>query len=395
MALIHLDEPSTQRIPPGTFSLFALGFRPFYMLAALFAAIAIPLWLVVLSGGVTLPMPSTWWHAHEMLFGFATAVIVGFLFTAGQAWTGLRTPHGPLLAALAALWLAGRVALLFSASPWAAAIDIAFLPISAFLFVRVLVRAGSKRNYAIGGILSALGLANLMFHLAVAGVVALDPLSVLLAALALIVLLETTVAGRVVPMFTANALRGVRQWRNKSFDYATLGATALALALWVGVGGTLAALVALIAAAMQFVRSFGWNPWATRRTPILWILHVSHLWIPIGLLLIAAVEWGWVARTAAVHAFAIGSMAGLIVGMITRTALGHTGHPLTAGRFEVTAYVLIVLAAVVRVLTVVFLPTLATGSLHLVATLWTAAFVAYLIRYVPILLRSRVDGKPG
>lgn len=395
MALIRLDEPTTHRIPPDTFSLFALGFRPFYLLAAVFSVVAIPIWALVYSGVLEPRMPGIWWHAHEMIFGFAAAVIVGFLFTAGKAWTGLDTPTGRPLAALAALWIVGRLAMGFGSGAMAAAGDVIFLPVCAVIFFAVLLRSKSKRNYFIGGLLCVLSVANLAFHLAQLGLVAVDPLTTLHFALSLIVLLETIIAGRVVPMFTANALRGVRQWRNKAFDYTAIGFTAVALGLWAGGAGPWSGGVALIAAIMQFVRTGGWNPWATRVNPLLWVLHVSHLWIPVGLLLLAGTQWGLLPRSAGIHALAIGSTGGLIIGMITRTALGHTGRMLAAGPVETVAYVLVQIAALARVLTVAAIPAAATGGVHLAATLWAVAFGLYAWRYFPFLMRARVDGKPG
>lgn len=403
MPLIRLDEPTTKRIPPDTFSLWALGFRPFYLLAALLAVLAIPLWAVVFAGGISLPLPGIWWHAHEMMFGFAVAVIIGFLFTAGRAWTGLDTPTGKPLAALAALWLAGRVAMLLGSGWWVAMIDLAFLPVAAALLMRVLVKAKSRRNYFVGVLPILLAKANLLFHLGANGAIAFDPLQATHLALGLIVVLETIVGGRVIPMFTFNAVRGVKQWRNSRLDWAAAITTGLALLLWaLGAGtgagtwsGALPGILALLAAVLQAVRLGGWNPWATRHNPLLWVLHLSYLWIPLGLALIALTEFGVLPRSAAVHALAIGATGGLIIGMITRTALGHTGRMLEAGGAETAAYVLVLLAALVRVVTVTLIPAAHIGGVHAAATLWTVAFALYLWRYTPFLVRARVDGKEG
>jgi uncharacterized protein involved in response to NO len=395
MALIPLGEP-VRRPPPGGFALWALGFRPFYLLAAVFAAIAVLAWVFVLTGQLRTPMAGIWWHAHEMLFGFAAAVIVGFLFTAGRNWTGLATPTGKPLALLAILWLAGRLGMAFEGGWLTVLVDSAFLPTAALAIARVLWKAGSRRNYFVVGILGLLSLANICFHLARFGVLAIDPLTALHFALGVIVLLETTIGGRVIPSFTASALKGVRQWQSQPWDYASVAATGLALLCWVAIGeGPWAATVALVAALLQTVRALGWNPWATRRVPLLWILHVSHLWIPLGLALLAATELGWLPRSAAVHALTIGATGGLIIGMITRTALGHTGRMLIAGRVETAAYALVQLAAVVRVLTVAAIPVVSTSGIHTAATLWALAFLLYLWRYAPYLIRPRVDGQPG
>jgi uncharacterized protein involved in response to NO len=394
--MLNLNEKLAGPAPQSSsFALFALGFRPFYLLASAFAALAIPLWILVLSGVVALPMPGVLWHAHEMIFGFAVAVIVGFLFTAGRNWTGLPTPTGGQLAALAGLWLLGRIGIAFSGGALAALIDVAFLPTAAIALALVLIKAESRRNYFIIVLLSVLALANIAFHLARFDALALDPLRPLWFALSLITVLETVIGGRVIPMFTASALRGVKQWQNRRFELATIAMTAIALLLWVLDLALIGAPVAAVAAALQFARCIGWNPWAARRTPLLWILHIAHLWIPVGLTLLALVQWGVLPPSAGVHALAIGATGGLIIGMITRTALGHTGRMLVAGKVEVTAYVLVQLAAVSRVLTVIAFPSLALSGIHLAATLWALAFGLYFIRYLPWLIRSRPDGRPG
>lgn len=395
MALIPLEEPTTRRIPPGTFSLFALGFRPFYLLAAVLAVVAIPVWVFALYGAISTPIAGMLWHAHEMLFGFAAAVIIGFLFTAGRNWTGLDTPSGGQLAGLAGLWLAGRVAMLSGGGLWVALIDIAFLPIAAAALLRVLIKAKSWRNYFVGILPGLLAASNVLFHLALHGVIPADPMMGMHLALGLIVVLETVIGGRVIPMFTANSIRGIKQWRNARFDLSAGLVTGIALALWATNADVWAGAVSLLAAILQLVRWGGWNPWATRKTPLLWILHLSYLWIPLGLLLLAASQWGLVPRSAGVHALAIGATGGLIIGMMTRTALGHTGRMLVAGRTETIAYALVQLAAVLRVLTVAFIPAAGMLGIHLAATAWVLAFALYLWRYAPFLLYARVDGKAG
>ena len=396
MALIPLEEPTTKRIPPHTFALWALAFRPFYLLAAAFAAVAVPVWALVFSGVFDTPIPGMWWHAHEMLFGFAAAVIVSFLLTAGRNWTGLDTPAGGSLMFLVVLWLAGRIGMaFFSYGAVVAAIDIAFLPVAAAMLLRVLIKAKSKRNYFVGVLPGLLGFANLIFHLAVLGLLEIDPLIATHLALGLVVVLESVIGGRVIPMFTFNAIRGLKQWRDARLDWAAVLATAAALLLWSCDVGGAAAVLSFAAAALQLARLWGWNPWATRGTPLLWVLHLSYLWIPLGLLLLGLTQLGVLPRTAGIHALAIGATGGLIIGMITRTALGPTGRMLVAGRAEAVAYVLVHLAVLARVLTIVFIPAGAVGGIHAAATLWSLAFIVYLWRYTPYLLRARVDGRPG
>ena len=395
MALIPLQEPPRSHGADRTFALWRLGFRPFYLAAAAFAAIAVPAWAAVLAGAVSPPMAGIWWHAHEMIFGFAAAVVTGFLFTAGRNWTGLPTPTGGTLAALAVLWLAGRLFMAVAPGGVGAAVDFALVPVVAALLARVLWRAGNRRNYIVVAILALLSLANLAFHLGRLGLLAIDPLAALHAALAVLIVLETTIGGRVIPSFTASALKGVRQWQRRWLDVAAISSSALALGAWALVPGTVAALLAALAAALQFVRCAGWNPWATRRQPLLWVLHASHLWIPVGLALLATAQFGWLPRSAGVHALTIGATGGLIIGMVTRTALGHTGRQIVATRIETAAFALVQLAAVVRVTTVVAGPGAGLAGIHAAAACWTLAFLLYLWRYAPFLFRPRIDGQPG
>lgn len=396
MALIPLGEPALSRVKPPEVALFELGFRPFYLLASAFAAVAMVTWLSVLTGWVEMPMPAVWWHAHEMIFGFVVAVIVGFLFTAARNWTGIDTPAGIPLALLALLWLAGRVGMAFDGGPVTTIIDVAFLPGATMALARVLWKAKSRRNYFIVGILSLLSTANLVFHMAASAIIAIDPLQTLHLALAVIVVLETVIGGRVIPSFTASAIRGVRQWQDPTWNYAAIAATALSLFSWaLFPEAQWPAVLSLAAVVLQLRRSLGWNPWAARHEPILWILHVSHLWIPLGLLLLAGSALGWLPRSAGIHALTIGATGGLIMGMITRTALGHTGRMIAVGPVEVTAYAFIEIAAVMRVLTVAAIPAASGLGIHSAATLWTLAFALYFWRYLPWLLRPRIEELSG
>jgi uncharacterized protein involved in response to NO len=394
-AVSVLSPPSTR---PRGLPLLRLGFRPVYLGAAAFACIAVPLWIALLFGRTQLPLslPPLLWHAHEMLFGFAVAVVVGFLLTAGKAWTGLETPRGAFLGALAALWLAARVAAIIAPYPLYAVLDLVLLPVVAALFVDVLVRARNRRNLPLAGILVLLSVANLLFHLSVLGTIGLAPVRALYAALALIVLIECVMAGRVVPLFTANATGTAKAPPRPRLEAVTIGASALALLAWVAdASGSLPATLFLLAAALHVVRQWRWKPWITRGRPILWILHASYAWIPVGFALLALAQLGWLPTSAGVHALAVGATAGLIIGMMTRTARGHTGRPLRASKAEVAAYLLVMAAAVARVLLPLAAPALTAAWLTAAAFAWAAAFALYLVVYAPWLLRTRLDGKDG
>jgi uncharacterized protein involved in response to NO len=389
---------SSAQFPLPGWPLFRLGFRPFYLGAAAFALFAVPYWIAGLLGLVALPstMPPLLWHAHEMLYGFAVAVIVGFLLTAGKAWTGLATPRGPALAAMAGLWLAARLSAVGAPYAVYALLDVVLLPWVAFVLIRVLLKAGNRRNLPLGAILLLLATANLSFHAAVLGWLNIDPLRALHAGLALVVMIECVIAGRVIPAFTMSALPGsplkVPVWLERT----TLAATALSLASWVLLpANPVTAAGFALAALLHAARLWHWQPWRTRARPILWVLHAAYAWLPVGFLLLAWAQVGGVAASAGIHALAVGATAGLIVGMVTRTARGHTGRPLKVSRLEVAAYLLVAGAAVARVLLPLVAPAHTAEGLMVAAAAWAVAFALYLWVFTPWLLSSRLDGKDG
>ncbi len=396
--LVPLLEPEPTLPQRSPSALFRLGFRPFYLLAALWAALAVPLWIAQYAGLLPPPLayPALLWHAHEMTFGFALAVIVGFLLTGARAWTGLPTPTGRRLAALAALWIAARVFNYAGPTGMAMLLDAAFIVAAMLAIGVVLLKARNYRNLFVLAVLTAFLVANSLFHLAVAGRIDASPLQAVRFFAFVIVLLTCVIGGRVIPTFTANALRGVRQWRDRRLDWASLGLTALALLLaLLPVAPAVVAVACVLAAALQIARLAGWNPWATRASPILWILHVSYAWIPVGLVLLALGAFGIVPEAAGLHALTIGAIGGLIIGMITRTALGHTARPLKAQRTETTAYLLVQLAVVLR-LAPLLVPTLPyVPWTTAAASAWSLAFVVYLLKYVGILTSPRLDGRDG
>jgi uncharacterized protein involved in response to NO len=395
MRSIHIPTEPTPAGQPHP--LLRLGFRPFYLLAAALAALSAPLWLAAYKGMLpALPAANMLWHMHEMVFGFGAAVIVGFLFTAGRNWTNLQTPAGAQLAALAILWIAGRVAMLLTPGVPAMIVDGLFLPLCAIAFGRVLYLARSKRNYPICGILVLLSVANLLFHAASNGWIDLSALTPVQGAILMITVLEAVIGGRVIPMFTRNGAPGSQPatvaWREKA-SIALLLATALA---WVtGLPGMVVATVAFAAAAVNAVRLIGWAPFATVRVPLLWILHLAYAWIVAGLVLLGFAALGIGSSSSAFHALAVGGMSGLILGMITRTALGHTGRMLRAGRAESAMYLLLQVGAVGR-LCANLIPANARDFVLVGSALaWSAAFVVYLVVYAPYLCRARIDGREG
>lgn len=398
--LVPLLEPEAgaQRSTGPGRALFRLGFRPFYLLAALFAALAVPLWIAQFTGVLSPPASysAMLWHAHEMTFGFALAVIVGFLLTAVRAWTGLPTPTGWRLAGLCAVWLAARYFNYAGPTGAAMVLDAAFIVLAMVVIGTVLLRARNRRNLFVLAVLTAFLVANTAFHLALAGRIEASPLEAARFFVFVIVLLTCVIGGRVIPTFTANALRGVRQWRDPRLDALSLAATALAFVLLLfRAPAGIAVSACLLAAGLQAIRLGGWNPWATRTTPLLWVLHAAYAWIPLGMLLLAAGAAGLVAPSAGLHALTLGAIGGLIIGMITRTALGHTARPLKAGAIETTAYVLVQVAVLLR-LAPMLVPSLPYVTWTVAAAVaWSLAFAVYLVKYAPLLSSPRLDGRDG
>lgn len=400
MALLKIDEPEKSDHQDRGFTnqpVWRLGFRPFYLLATGFAAISIPLWLVSYSGWFqAAPNVSLLWHMHEMVFGFAIAVIIGFLYTAGRNWTGLWTPRKGHLALLSALWLAGRFAM--SATPTAvtALIDWAFIPLATWPIYRVLKRSGNKRNMFLVGLLSLLTVGNTLFHVASFGWLAISPISVMQGAILVIVIIASVIGGRVIPGFTANAVPGVKPVVEPKRDKITLALTVAASASWLlPLPSAIVGTLAICAAIMQIIRLVGWQPQRTLQRPLLWILHVSYGWMPLGFILLGLAKWGILPASAAFHGLAVGTISGLIVGMITRTALGHTGRQLKAGRPELCMYILIQTGALARLMAAIEIGSTREIMLYIAALSWSATFLLYLAVYGPYLLQLRLDGKEG
>ena len=384
--------------PPPQWALWNLGFRPFYLAAGILAVVAMAVWTAHFAGWLTgfAYLAHPYWHAHEMIFGYALAVMAGFLFTAVRNWTNLPTPGGARLAAIIALWIAAR--LLIAASwTWVAAVaDTAFVLAVAAGIAFPLIASGNRRNLFFVVVLIALGAANLAFHLAMSGHLAVPARDVLQLALDTVAFIMTVIGGRVIPMFTANAAPHARPVRNAMVErMAPASMLALLLAEAAGLPAVALAAIAAAGALAHGWRLALWRPLATRRVPLLWILHAAYAWLVLYLALRALQELGAIAPGIAVHALTVGALGGLTLGMMTRTARGHTGLPLEAGRMETSAYVLINFAAIARVIVPLAAPALYRGAVIVSGLLWIAAFAAFVVKFAPILARPRVDGRPG
>jgi uncharacterized protein involved in response to NO len=380
---ISAHPPANPGVPP-RFALFALGFRPFYLLAGAYAALAVPLWALQYAGW--LPGANITWHAHEMILGYAFAVISGFLLTAVRAWTGRPTPTGAALAAIAALWLLARALALVSLP--ASAVAGAFFAVAvAWGIGQPLVASGNRRNLFFIALVLGLGAAGIVLQVWPQLGIALG--------LDVVLFVMTVVAGRVVPMFTNNAIAGAGARRIAWLENAALGLVLALIALDALELAMPAAAAALAAAVAHGARLSLWSPHKTLRKPIVWILHVSYAWIVAHLLLRGLAGFGLVPVALATHALTVGAIGGLTLGMMTRTARGHTARPLIAGAAETAAYLLVQLAAVARVLVPLAVPAAYLAATLAAALFWFAAFATFTLAYIPILSRPRLDGQPG
>ncbi len=380
----------------GGFALWQLGFRPFYLLAGAFASLSILLWVCQYTGHLAIGYLRTpAWHSHEMLFGYTMAVVAGFLLTAVRNWTGLPTPSGAPLAALAALWVTGRVLMLTPFATAAALVNAAF-PLALAVGIGIpLVRSRNRRNYFFVALLLMLAVAAGSWHLSHLGVFPWPERVSLQVGLDVVLFIMSVMGGRVIPMFTTNGIPGVQATRRPLIERCALGSVLALLAAdllqW---PAPVLAAFALFAAIAHAVRLWLWRPWQTFGTPLVWVLHLAYGWIVVYLVLRGLAALGAVSWLLAVHALTIGAIGGMTIGMMTRTARGHTGRPLRPDRGEVACFVLVALAAMIRVFGAMLLPGEYAATVLVSGVCWSLAFALYAVRYWPVLSRDRLDGKP-
>ncbi|MBP7002053.1 NnrS family protein [Amaricoccus sp.] len=374
--------------------LFSYGFRPFFLGAGVFAVVAMALWIGALTAG--LPIGGAYgaagWHAHEMLFGFAPAVLAGFLMTAIPNWTGQMPLAGRPLAMLAGLWLAGRVAMLAAGvvgAPVAAAVDAAFLPALATACARELIAGKKWKDLKVLVGVAVIAAANIGFHAEV--LLSGAPGMAARAGVAGFALLVTIIGGRIIPSFTRNwlAMAGASRLpvAFNGQDGVAIGVGLVGLVAWVvapeGWPTAAAALVAAVAVAWRLSR---WRGAATWREPLLLVLHVAFGFLGLGFVAIAAAALGWLPQAAAMHVLTVGGIAGTMLAVMTRATRGHTGRPLVASRWTQASYLCLFGAALAR-------PAADLAGdprlLDLAGGLWIAAFLLFLAEYAPMLLLDR------
>lgn len=381
-------------------ALWALGFRPFFLGGSLFALIALLLWGGTLAGALSPTPPGGMlaWHRHEMLFGFAVAIIAGFLLTAVQNWSGIPGLAGRPLQALFLLWLLGRLAWFMPLPAWLlVSIQGSFLPLVAVALARPIILRRLRNNYPIVGLILLIAACQ---WLTLAGWLAHSEewqRRGVLAGLWLVAAMMSVIGGRVIPFFTRRGLGNMtparaRPWLDRA---CLLGSVSVPLSFVAGLGDSPRPSMAVLFAALALLhgaRLLSWHERGLWRLPLLWSLHLAYAWLIPACLGLALWHAGMaLAPSLATHALTVGAMSGLIVAMMARVSLGHTGRPLQVPRSIGCAFALIQLAALARVVMTPFTPL----GLGLSVLFGSAALLLFLWHYLPILMRARADGMPG
>jgi uncharacterized protein involved in response to NO len=401
-----MESIETNDKPSAIHPLLAFGFRPFFLASGFYAIIAIAAWLAALLG-LGLPpvaLNPIIWHGHEMLYGFAAAAIAGFLLTVTPKWVNASPVRGSMLAGLVAVWLAGRIVHWTSALlpiEFVAVVDLSFVVLLTIVVARPILASGNKRQLVFVPILGAYWLGNLLIHLDLAGIGGtLGFTGMRLGAYALVILV-VIMGGRIIPSFTSNYFKargtGFKVIFNSGIDKVAMLATPVVLVadLFL-IPGSVSGSLFLALALVHFKRLLNWYPLATRSEPLLWVLHTGYAWLAVSFALIALADLGHLLpRTAAFHGLTVGAVGCLMLAVMSRAGLGHTGRPTKAPPAMVLAYGLINAAALMRVIALAA-PSLGPLTMLLVSgALWIGAFALFVCVYTPILTRPRVDGQAG
>ncbi|KZN49289.1 hypothetical protein N476_19770 [Pseudoalteromonas luteoviolacea H33] len=404
MTMLPIEEPLPKLIllKPSTWPFLMLGFRPLFWLSATWAVVSMLIWGSVLSGILSWqsPVPATLWHAHEMLFGFASAVAIGFLFTASKNWTEIPTINGVQLLLLCSLWLAARLIFVFSDSPyiWLAICQGLFWLLSITHLTNTLVQAKSKNNYQFIVILSLMASVNLTFIWLVATHNYLFALTLSHIGVLGFTVLISIIAGRVLPFFIARGLNLQSQTTTPLLN------TALFWSALLGLIGFFAhhvfnspinpGYLLIVTGLLHIARSVYWFKFAIWQVPLLWSLYIAYCLMAIGLIGFggAYLNFAWQAKDA-LHLITIGAMGLMILSIMSRVSLGHTARPLKAHPLLSVAFALCFLSALIRSLFPLFINP--HDAWLASAILWSGAFTIFVAIYTPILMKHRLDGRRG
>lgn len=389
------------KIPVFNYPLFAMGFRVFFALAGLSALLMIAVWSSIFDGTLETDnyFSPTYWHAHEMLLGYSVAVIAGFLLTAVRNWTGIATVSYDRLAALFFVWMYGRIVPFYSEllpDPLIALIDFSFLPLLAYFVGRPIVQAGQYKNLFFVALLLVMAAGNGLIHGEVLGLTGNTAWLGLNLVVTVIITMILAIAGRVFPFFTERGLNGVIAIRTPWLDILAVVATLLVFALLLaGVSGGTMVLAVSIALAANIVRAWGWYDRRIWFVPLLWVLYAGYAWVMIGFTMLGLAAYQIVPPSLAMHAFTVGGIGVLTLGMMARVALGHTGRALRVSNAMALAFALLNLAALFRAILPGMFPDWYANLVLISTYCWLAAFSLFALYYSPILTTPRVDGRDG
>ncbi|OUS27527.1 hypothetical protein A9Q98_09510 [Thalassotalea sp. 42_200_T64] len=396
------DLAQEQKITP----LFRLGFRPFFAFGALFSVLSLLTWALFLAGKVSLNLygGGIFWHTHEMIFGFVCAIVIGFLLTAVQNWTGQRGLSGTPLFLLFMLWLLGRVVMLFPdmlGHQISSYIDIAFLPVAAIFLAIPIMKVKQSKNMFFVPLLLLFTLANILMHVSINAGNASQLIPTAYIAVMLVTLLMSIMAGRVTPMFTANGTQTTKVNPLPALEL-TINISLLLLVLSyflspiLEINNSIKGSLFLVAGFSQMLRWLRWKPWITLGVPLLWSLHSALFFIWFGLI---ALGIGHFNETLPLnhlwHLLTVGGMGGLILAMISRVTLGHTGRALQPPKIMSFAFILILIATISRVFGPWFIPEHYSVFINFSVLCWLSSYGIFVIKYGPMLLTPRKDGRPG
>lgn len=377
--------------------LFGLGFRVFFAMAGLSALILIVLWNAFFKGNLTIDhyFSDNYWHAHEMLLGYSVAVIAGFLLTAVKNWTGKPTLTGDKLAGLALLWLYGRILPFYAGllpDALIAVIDFSFLPALAYQISKPIIQAKQFKSLVFVALLLTLTLGNILIHAEILELCQNTAWIGIQLVVGTIIIMILILAGRVFPFFVEKGLHGTLIIRNPLLDALSIGSAFTVFAMQLGaISGNLLALTAIFSVIVNSVRLAGWYVQRIWYVPLLWILYIGYGWIILGFILTALSAYSWILPSLALHAFTVGGIGVLTLGMMARVSLGHTGRALRVSNAMAIGFILINLAALLRVLLPLALSNWYNILIYASTLSWLAAFSLFMFVYAPILTSPRID----
>jgi uncharacterized protein involved in response to NO len=392
------DNAQEQQLLP----LFRLGFRPFFLAGALFAVISMFLWGLLLSGKITLvsQLPSTQWHAHEMLFGFAGAIILGFLLTAVQNWTGYPGLKGKKLALLFSIWLFARFAM-FLLPPdlfWITMVlELTWMPLAALVLVQAVLHAKQWKNLFFVPLLLAMTVLNAVSLVGLKSYDYIMSQQAIWSMLFLVFFIIAVMGGRVIPFFTSKGTGTEKVQPIQVLEYLTLAPLLLlAILIWFPSLTVISGALALLTGAANLIRVIRWKPLLTLPVALLWSLHLSYLLLSTGLLFYAlALFIPSINATTMIHLTAVAGFGGVILAMISRVSLGHTGNALIPSKWMSLAFIATAISGLVRVIFPLLMPELLIMAYWISILFWCGAFTLFVLFYAKMLLSARADKRPG